>query len=112
VRIISSYFGLHDRAAVTREVDGFLAANAGERSRPKFSSGWNDITTKKIMPRLKISGVLGKIDNPPSNGFLVYLATPPQTAKFDESENALGSIYRSRPIRRQSESAAELGDER
>src|SRR5256886_2953938 len=28
VRIISSYFGLHDRGAVTREVDGFLAANA------------------------------------------------------------------------------------
>src|SRR6184192_3491343 len=28
VRIISSYFGLHDRVAVTREVDGFLAANA------------------------------------------------------------------------------------
>jgi len=94
VRIISSYFGLHDRAAVTREVDGFLAANAAG-TIPAEILEWMGIeyyNEKNYAAAEKYLGVLGKIDNPPVKpDFWFYLGdAAARQQKFDESENALG----------------------
>src|SRR5438552_2404494 len=65
IRIISSYFGLHDRGAVTREVDGFLAANAAG-TIPAEILEWLGIdyyNEKNYAAAEKYLGVLGKIDN-------------------------------------------------
>ena len=94
VRIISSYFGLHDRAAVTREVDGFLAANA-PGTIPAEILEWLGIeyyNEKNYAAAEKYLGVLGKIDNPPVKpDFWFYLGdAAAKQQKFDESENAFG----------------------
>src|SRR5256885_5985931 len=94
MRIISSYFGLHDRAAVTREVDGFLAANA-TGTIPAEILEWMGIeyyNEKNYAAAEKYLGVLGKIDNPPVKpDFWFYLGdAAAKQQKFDESENALG----------------------
>jgi TolA-binding protein len=94
MRIISSYFGLHDRAAVTREVDGFLAANA-TGTIPAEILEWMGIeyyNEKNYAAAEKYLGVLGKIDNPPVKpDFWFYLGdAAARQQKFDESENALG----------------------
>lgn len=94
VRIISSYFGLHDRAAVTREVDGFLAANVAG-TIPAEILEWLGIeyyNEKNYGAAEKYLGVLGKIDNPPVKpDFWFYLGdAAAKQQKFDESENALG----------------------
>jgi TolA-binding protein len=94
VRIISSYFGLHDRAAVTREVDGFLAANAAG-TIPAEILEWLGIeyyNEKNYAAAEKYLGVLGKIDNPPVKpDFWFYLGdAAAKQQKFDESENAFG----------------------
>ena len=94
VRIISSYFGLHDRGAVTREVDGFLAANAAG-TIPAEILEWLGIeyyNEKNYAAAEKYLGVLGKIDNPPVKpDFWFYLGdAAAKQQKFDESENALG----------------------
>ena len=94
IRIISSYFGLHDRGAVTREVDGFLAANAAG-TIPAEILEWLGIgyyNEKNYGAAEKYLGVLGKIDNPPVKpDFWFYLGdAAAKQQKFDESETALG----------------------
>jgi TolA-binding protein len=94
VRIISSYFGLHDRGAVTREVDGFLAANAAG-TIPAEILEWLGIgyyNEKNYAAAEKYLGVLGKIDNPPVKpDFWFYLGdAAAKQQNFDESETALG----------------------
>lgn len=94
VRIVSSYFGLHDRGAVTREVDGFLAANAAG-TIPAEILEWLGIeyyNEKNYSAAEKYLGVLGKIDNPPVKpDFWFYLGdAAAKQQKFDESEYALG----------------------
>jgi len=94
VRIISSYFGLHDRGAVTREVDGFLAANAAG-TIPAEILEWLGIgyyNENNYAAAEKYLGVLGKIDNPPVKpDFWFYLGdAAAKQEKFDESETALG----------------------
>ena len=94
IRIISSYFGLHDRGAVTREVDGFLAANAAG-TIPAEILEWLGIgyyNEKNYAAAEKYLGVLGKIDNPPVKpDFWFYLGdAAAKQQKFDESETALG----------------------
>ncbi len=94
IRIISSYFGLHDRAATTREVDGFLAANAAG-TIPAEILEWLGIeyyNEKNYGAAEKYLGVLGKIDNPPVKpDFWFYLGdAAARQQKWDESENALG----------------------
>ena len=66
LRIVSAFFYLKDRAALTKEVDGFLAANSNaRRSRRKFSSGSeSSTTTKRIMRRRRnISALLGQSES-------------------------------------------------
>src|SRR5438067_11396528 len=97
VRIISSYFGLHDRAAVTREMDGFLAANAAG-TIPAEILEWLGIeyyNEKNYGAAEKYLGVLGKIDNPPvKQDFWFYLGdAAAKQQKFDESETALGKCF-------------------
>ncbi|HZR79339.1 MAG TPA: tetratricopeptide repeat protein, partial [Chthoniobacterales bacterium] len=94
VRIVSCYFALHDRAAVTREVDGFLASNA-PGSIPAEILEWLGIeyyNEKNYGAAEKYLSVLGRIDNPPVKpDFWFYLGdAAARQQKFDESENALG----------------------
>jgi TolA-binding protein len=94
IRIISSYFGLHDRAAVTKEVDGFLASNA-QGTIPAEILEWLGMAyynDKNYAAAEKYLGVLGKIDNPPVKpDFWFYLGdAAARQQKFDEAENALG----------------------
>src|SRR5256886_1336931 len=94
VRIISCYFGLHDRPAVTREIDGFLGANAGA-TIPAEILEWLGIeyyNEKNYGAAEKYLGVLGKIDNPPVKpDFWFYLGdAAARQQKFDEAENAFG----------------------
>jgi TolA-binding protein len=94
VRIISCYFGLHDRAATTKEVDGFLAANASG-TIPAEILEWLGIAyynDKNYVAAEKYLGVLGKIDNPPVKpDFWFYLGdAAARQQKFDEAENAFG----------------------
>ena len=94
VRIISCYFALHDRAAVTREVDGFLASNA-QGTIPAEILEWLGIeyyNEKNYGAAEKYLSVLGRVDNPPVKpDFWFYLGdAAARQQKFDESENALG----------------------
>ncbi len=94
VRIISCHFAMHDRAAVTREVDGFLASNA-QGTIPAEILEWLGIeyyNEKNYGAAEKYLGVLGKIDNPPVKpDFWFYLGdAAARQQKWDESENALG----------------------
>jgi TolA-binding protein len=94
IRIISCYFALHDRAAVTREVDGFLASKA-QGTIPAEILEWLGIgyyNEKNYGAAEKYLRVLGKIDNPPVKpDFWFYLGdAAARQQKFDESENALG----------------------
>jgi TolA-binding protein len=94
VRIVSCYFGLHDRAATTREVDGFLASNA-QGTIPAEILEWLGIeyyNEKNYGAAEKYLGVLGKIDNPPVKpDFWFYLGdAAARQQKWDESEKALG----------------------
>lgn len=94
IRIISCHFGLHDRGATTREVDGFLASNS-QGTIPAEILEWLGIeyyNEKKFDAAVKYLGVLGKIDNPPVKpDFWFYLGdAAARQQKFDEAENALG----------------------
>jgi len=94
IRIISSYFALHDRAAVTKEVDGFLASNA-QGTIPAEILEWLGIAyynDKNYAAAEKYLGVLGKIDNPPVKpDFWFYLGdAAARQQKYDEAEDALG----------------------
>ena len=94
VRIISCHFGLHDRAATTREVDSFLGSNA-QGTVPAEILEWLGIeyyNEKNYGAAEKYLSVLGKIDNPPVKpDFLFYLGdAAARQQKWEESENALG----------------------
>jgi TolA-binding protein len=94
VRIISAYFALHDRAAVTKEIDNFLASNA-QGTIPAEILEWLGIAyynDKNYAAAEKYLGVLGKIDNPPVKpDFWFYLGdAAARQQKYDEAENALG----------------------
>jgi TolA-binding protein len=94
IRIISCYFGLHDRAAVTKEIDGFLAAKA-PATIPAEILDWLGIAyynDKNYAAAEKYLAVLGKIDNPPVKpDFWFYLGdAAARQQKFDEAEDALG----------------------
>jgi len=94
IRVISCYFGLHDRAAVTKEIDGFLAANA-PATIPAEILDWLGIAyynDKNYAAAEKYLAVLGKIDNPPVKpDFWFYLGdAAARQQKFDEAEDALG----------------------
>ena len=94
IRIMSSYFGSHDRAAVTREADGFLNSNA-QGTIPAEILEWLGIeyyNDKNYGATEKYLGVLGKIDNPPVKpDFWFYLGdAAARQQKFDEAEDALG----------------------
>jgi TolA-binding protein len=94
VRIISCYYGLHDRAATTHEVDGFLGGNA-QGTIPAEILEWlgtEYYNQKNYAAAEKYLGVLGKIDNPPVKpDFWFYLGdAAARQQKFDEAESALG----------------------
>ena len=94
IRIISSYFGLHDRNGVTREIDGFLTSQA-QGTIPAEILEWLGIAyynEKNYGAAEKYLAVLGKIDNPPVKpDFWFYLGdAAARQQKFDEAENALG----------------------
>jgi TolA-binding protein len=94
IRIISSFFGLHDRGAVTREVDGFLKSNT-QGTIPAEILEWLGIeyyNEKNYTAAEKYLAVLGKIDNPPVKpDFWFYLGdAAAKQQKFDEAESALG----------------------
>jgi hypothetical protein len=90
IRIISSYFGLHDRGAVTREVDG-SAANAAGTIRPKSWVVGVVITTRGVMPPPRnISACLEDRQSPGQTGFWFYLYDAAPNNEVRRIGNALG----------------------
>jgi TolA-binding protein len=92
VRIISSYFALKDRAAVTKEVDAFMAAKPNAPV-PADILDWLGIqfyNEKNYSTAEKYLSALAKIDNPQVKpDFLFYLGdAAAKLQKFDEAENA------------------------
>ena len=95
LRIISSYFGLKDRSALTKEVDNFMAASPTV-SVPSEILEWLGIeyyNEKNYEVAEKYLSALGKIDHP-ANGkpdFLFYLGdTASKLKNFAEAEDAFG----------------------
>ncbi|HET9418040.1 MAG TPA: tetratricopeptide repeat protein, partial [Chthoniobacterales bacterium] len=92
VRIISCYFGMRDRAAATKEVDGFLATNP-KAVVPAEILEWLGIeyyNEKNYAAAERYLGLIGKIDNPQVKpDFWFYLGdAAAKQQKFEESENA------------------------
>lgn len=92
VRIISCYFGLKDRVALTREIDAFTAANP-TAPVPADILDWLgiDFYNENNYPAAeKYLAMLGKIDNPQVKpDFWFYLGdAATKLQKFDEAENA------------------------
>jgi TolA-binding protein len=92
VRIISCYFAVKDRAAVTKEVDAFMAAMPNA-TVPADILDWLGIefyNEKNYPAAEKYLSALGKIDNPPVKpDFWFYLGdAATKLQKFDEAENA------------------------
>ena len=95
VLIISGhYFGSHDRAAMTKEIDGLLVQNPNARVPADIldSLGTEFYNEKNYGAAEKYLSVLGKIDNPPVKpDFWFYLGdAAARQQKFDEAEHALG----------------------
>ena len=93
VRIISTYFALHDRPAVTKEVDAFLSAKP-DATIPSEILEWLGLeyyNEKNYAAAEKYLSVLGRIDNSQVKpDFWFYLGdAAARQQKFDESENAL-----------------------
>jgi TolA-binding protein len=95
IRIISSYFGLRDRAAVTKEVNGFMTESPNA-SVPAEILEWLGIeyyNEKNYVAAEKYLGALGKIDNLAGikPDFWFYLGDVESKLKnFDAAENAFG----------------------
>lgn len=95
IRIISSYFGLRDRPAVTKEADSFMAANPNAPV-PADILEWlgNEYYNEKNYPAAqKYFSALSKIDNPPNikPDFLFYLGdVATKLQNFAEAEDAYG----------------------
>lgn len=93
VRIISCYFGLRDRASVTKEVDGFLAANPDANVPAEVLEwlGMEYYNDKNYAAAEKYLGALGKTDNPSKPDFLFYLGdAAAKQQHFDQAEDAFG----------------------
>jgi TolA-binding protein len=93
IRIVSSYFYLRDRAALTKEVDAFMAANPNARV-PAEILEWLGIeyyNEKNYAAAEKYLGALGQIDNPTTAkpDFWFYLGdSASRLQNFSEAENA------------------------
>jgi TolA-binding protein len=93
IRIISSYFYLRDRAALTKEVDGFMATNSNAKV-PAEILEWLGIeyyNEKNYAAAEKYLGALGQIDNPTTAkpDFWFYLGdAATRLQNFSEAENA------------------------
>ena len=92
VRIVSCYFGMRDRAAATKEVDAFLAANPNALV-PAEILEWLGIeyyNEKNYGAAEKYLAVIGKIDNPQVKpDFWFYLGdAAAKQQHFDQAENA------------------------
>ncbi|MEP6602360.1 MAG: tetratricopeptide repeat protein [Spartobacteria bacterium] len=94
VRIISSYFGLRDRPAVTKEVDNFMTApNATVPPEILEWLGIEYYNEKNYRAAEKYLSALGKIDNPPNikPDFWFYLGDAAiKLQNFPEAEEAYG----------------------
>src|SRR5947209_927321 len=95
LRIISSYFGLKDRSALTKEVNDFMATSPTV-SVPAEILEWLGIeyyNEKNYEVAEKYLSALGKIDHPANMkpDFLFYLGdTASKLKNFAEAENAFG----------------------
>ena len=95
LRIISSYFGLKDRSALTKEVNNFMATSPTV-SVPAEILEWLGIeyyNEKNYEAAEKYLSALGKIDHPANvkPDFLFYLGdTASKLKNFAEAENAFG----------------------
>ena len=92
VRIISSYFGLRDRAAVTKEVDAFMSATPGGSIPPEILEwlGIEFYNEKNYAAAEKYLMALTKIENQSLKpDFLFYLGdAATKLQRFDEAEMA------------------------
>ena len=99
VRIISSFFYLRDRAALTNEVNGLMTAST-TASVPGEILEWLGIeyyNEKNYEAAEKYLSALGKIDNPPNvkPDFWFYLGDAASKLKnFEEAENAFSKYLR------------------
>jgi TolA-binding protein len=94
VRIISSYYGLRDRAAVTKEVDVFMTANPGG-AIPAEILEWLGIefyNERNYAAAEKYFSALARLDNQSVKpDFLFYLGdAATKLQRFDEAEMAFG----------------------
>src|SRR6202049_2423310 len=95
LRIISSYFGLKDRSALTKEVNDFMATSPTVRV-PAEILEWLGIeyyNEKNYEVAEKYLSALGKIDHPANvkPDFLFYLGdTASKLKNFAEAEDAFG----------------------
>ena len=95
VRIVSSYFYLRDRNALTNEVNSFMAANP-HAAVPADILEWLGIENykeKNYAAAEKYLSALGKIENPTNvkSDFWFYLGDAESRLKnFPEAENAYG----------------------
>jgi TolA-binding protein len=95
LRIISSYFGLKDRSALTKEVNDFMATSPTV-SVPAEILEWLGIeyyNEKNYEVAEKYLSALGKIDHPANvkPDFLFYLGdTASKLKNFAEAEDAFG----------------------
>jgi TolA-binding protein len=95
LRIISSYFGLKDRPALTKEVDEFMSSSPAVNV-PAEILEWLGIeyyNEKNYQAAEKYLSALGKINNPANvkPDFWFYLGdTATKLKNFDEAEDALG----------------------
>lgn len=93
VRIISSYYGLRDRAAAAKEVDGFLTTlNASVPAEILEWLGTDFYNEKNYTAAEKYFSVLGKMENPQVKpDFWFYLGdAATKLQRFDEAEEAYG----------------------
>ena len=95
IRIVSAYFYMHDRDALTRELDGFMAAKPDANLPPEILEwiGLESYNEKNYAAAEKYLSALGKIDNPASikPDFWFYLGDVESRLKhFAEAESAFG----------------------
>jgi TolA-binding protein len=93
VRIISCFFYLRDRKAITNEIDGFMASGSGATVPADIFEwlGIENYNEKNYAAAEKYLAALGKIDNPANvkSDFWFYLGdAAAKLQNFDESENA------------------------
>ena len=100
VRIISCYFYMKDRAALTREIDNFMASSAPTNVPAEIleSVGTDYYNEKNYPAAEKYLSALGKIDNRGNvkPDFWFYLGDAASRMKhFEEAENAFSNYLQS-----------------